>query len=112
MRFLAIFAVLLVSSYAEGQSTPPGERLVDFESRDVGHTESLLKFAVQQHLSIAIEYVDSESMNRRIEVSLRNQTIAHALDSILSNGQGYKWALTNGMIEIKNSHASSVPKAN
>jgi hypothetical protein len=69
MKFLVTFAILLASSYTEGQSTPAGERLVDFESRNAGLTETLLEFAVQRHLPIAIEYIDSESMNRPIKVS-------------------------------------------
>jgi len=46
-------------------------------------------------------------MDRRpVNVSLRNKTIRQALDSILLNGNGYRWKLRNGIIEITNMNAS------
>jgi hypothetical protein len=71
--------VLLFSPHIYGQSPHPEDRAHDFESKGVGLTETLLKFSDQQHLPIAIEYVDSDSMNRPIDISLRNETIAQAL---------------------------------
>jgi hypothetical protein len=93
--------VLLSSPQVRAQSIHAEDRASDFDSKGVGLTETLLKFADQQHLSVAIEYVDRDSMNRAIDVILRNETIAQALDSILSHGQGYAWTLRNGIIEIK-----------
>jgi hypothetical protein len=107
MKTLAITCiVLLFSPHIYGQSTHSEDRIHNFESKGVGLTETLLKFADQQHLPIAIEYVDSDSMIRPIDISLRNETIAQALDSILSHGQGCAWTLRNGIIEIKNKHSS------
>lgn len=107
MKVLQItLIVLLFSLHAYGQSPHPEDRAHDFESKGVGLTETLLKFSVQQHLPIAIEYIDSDSMNRPIDVSVKNETIPQALASILSHGQGYTWKLQNGLIEIKNKHAS------
>src|SRR5437870_5575566 len=57
-------------------------------------------------LPFAIEYVDRASMDRPMNVSLRNKTIRQALDSILLNGNGYRWKLRNGIIEITNKHGS------
>jgi hypothetical protein len=98
--------VLLFTLDAYPQSPHPEDRAHDFESKGVGLTETLLKFSVQQHLPIAIEYIDSDSMNRPIDVSVIYKTIPQALASILSHGQGYTWKLQNGLIEIKNKHAS------
>jgi len=39
----------------------------------VGLTETLLKFSHQQHLRIAIEYIDRASMDQPIDVDLRNK---------------------------------------
>jgi hypothetical protein len=103
--FAIIIVVMMFSTHAYGQSVHE-DQLVDFNSKSVGLTETLLRFADQQHLPIAIEYVDSDSINRPIEVSLKNETIARALDSILPRGQGYAWTLQNGIIEIKNKHSS------
>jgi hypothetical protein len=112
MKALAITCVvLLFSPHVYGQSTHPKDRAHDFESKGVGLTETLLRFSDQQHLPIAIEYVDSDSMSRPIDVSVRNKTIAQALDSILSHGQGYAWTLQNGIIEIKNKHSSKRAEA-
>jgi hypothetical protein len=103
--------VLLSSPQVRAQSIHAEDRASDFDSNGVGLTETLLKFAEQQHLSVAIEYVDRDSMNRAIDVILRNETIAQALDSILSHGQGYAWTLGNGIIEIKNRNASKRAEA-
>jgi hypothetical protein len=42
----------------------------DFNSKGVGLAETILKFSHQQHLRIAIEYVDRASMEKPIEVRL------------------------------------------
>ena len=104
--FAITIVVMMFSTHAYGQSVHGEDHLADFNSKGVGLTETLLKFADQQHLPIAIEYVDSDSINRPIDVNLRNQTIAQALDSILSHGHGYAWTLQNGIIKIKNKHSS------
>src|ERR1700730_502751 len=104
--FAIICLVLLSSPQVRAQSIHAEDRASDFELKGVGLTETLLKFADQQHLPIAVEYLDSDSINRPIDVNLRNQTIAQALDSILSHGHGYAWTLQNGIIKIKNKHSS------
>lgn len=97
---------LLFSPYVYGQDNLLERRASAFDSRGVGLTETLLKFSHQEHLPIAIEYVDRTSMDRPIDVSLRNKTIRQALDSILQNGKGYGWRQRNGFIEITNRHTS------
>jgi hypothetical protein len=97
---------LLFSPFVYGQGDSLDRRASDFNSKGVGLTETLLKFAHEQHLPIAIEYVDRASMDRPMDVSLRNKTIRQALDSILLNGHGYGWKLGNGIIEITNEHGS------
>jgi hypothetical protein len=104
--FAIIIVVMMFSTHAYGQSVHSEDQIADFNSKGVGLTETLLKFADQQHLPVAVEYVDSDSMNLPIDVNLRKQTIARALNSILSHGQGYTWTLQNGIIEIKNRHSS------
>jgi hypothetical protein len=88
-----------------GQDNPLGRRASDFNSKGVGLTETLLKFAHEEHLPVAVEYVDRASMEQPIDVSLRNKTIRRALNSILLNGNGYRWRLRKGIIEITNRHA-------
>jgi hypothetical protein len=78
----------------------------DFDSKGIGLTEALLKFSHQQHLRIAVEYVDRESMDQPIIVNLQNRTVRQGLDIILSNGHGYTWRLLNGIVEITNSQGS------
>lgn len=94
--FLTFFS--LPHSYA--QSILKETHASDFDSRGAALTETLLKFANQQHLPIAIEYVDEDSISRAIDVSLKNATVAESLDSILPHGQGYTWTRQNGFIEI------------
>ncbi len=89
-----------------GQENPLGRRASDFNSKGVGLTETLLKFSHEEHLPIAIEYVDRASMDQPIDFSLTNKTIRRALDTILHNGHGYRWRLRNGIIEVSNNRAS------
>jgi hypothetical protein len=112
MKALVIHCVILLfAPHVYGQSTRVQDRASDFESKGVGLTETLLKFSYQEHLPIAIEYVDRDSMNLPVDIRVRNETIAQALDSILSHGHGYAWTLRNGMIEIKNRHTSQRAEA-
>jgi hypothetical protein len=97
---------LLFAPYVYGQDDPLERRVSDFDSKGVGLTETLLKFSHQQHLPIAVEYLDRASMDQPVEICLRNVTIGRALDSILHNGNGYRWRLRNGIIEVSNRHAS------
>ena len=97
---------LLLAPCVYGQDTPLERPAFDFNSKGVGLTETLLKFSHQQHLRIAIEYVDRASIDKPVEVRLENKTVRQALDSILHNGRGYSWRLRNGIIEITNTRAS------
>ena len=106
LKRVIVCGFLLFSPCVYGQDNPLERRVSDFDSKGVGLTETLLKFSHQEHLPIAIEYVDRASMDQPIDVSLRNKTIRRALDSILLHGKGYGWRLRNGIIEITNTHAS------
>jgi hypothetical protein len=97
---------LLVSPSVYAQSGSLDRPASEFISKGAGLTETLLKFSHQQHLPIAIEYVDQASMDQPIDVSLENKTVRQALDSILHDGHGYSWRLQNGIVEITNSRAS------
>lgn len=97
---------LLLAPCVYGRDTPLERPASDFNSKGVGLTETLLKFSHQQHLRVAVEYVDRASMEMPIEVHLENKTVRQALDFILHNGRGYSWRLRNGIIEITNSRAS------
>lgn len=98
---------LLFASCVYGQDSPLERPAPDFGSKGLGLTETLLKFSHQQHLKIAVEYVDRASIDKPIDVSLQNNTLRQALDSILRNGNGYSWRLQNGIFEITNSRAST-----
>jgi hypothetical protein len=103
-RAIAWFFLLVAPSvYAQSDSL---ERPVaNFTSRGVGLTETILKFAQEELLPVAIEYVDRTSMDQPISVS-QSKTVRQALDSILRNGLGYSWRLRNGVVEITNRRAS------
>jgi hypothetical protein len=97
---------LLLAPCVYGQDTRLERPASDFNSKGVGLTETLLKFSHQQHLRIAIEYVDRVSMDKPLEVRLENKKVRQALDSILHNECGYSWRLRNGILEITNTRAS------
>lgn len=97
---------LLFALCLYGQDNPLERPASDFNSKGVALTETLLKFAHQQHLRIAVEYVDRASMEQPIDVSLQDKTVRQAFDSILRKGHGYSWRLRNGVVEITNKRAS------
>ena len=98
---------LLLAPCVYGQDKPLQRSASDFKLKGASLTETVLRFSHQQHLRIAIEYVDRASMNEPIEVDLQNKTVGQALDSILREGHGYSWQLRNGIIEIRNRRASN-----
>ena len=97
---------LLLSPCVYAQSGPLERPASDFTSKGVGLTETLLKFAQEEHLPVAIEYLDRASIDQPIYVSLQNKTVRQVLDSILRKGHGYSWRLRNGILEITNRRAS------
>src|SRR5215469_18205787 len=64
---------LLFAPCIYGQTNTLERPASDFNSKGVGLTETLLKFSHQQHLRIAVEYVDRASMDQPIDVDLRNK---------------------------------------
>jgi hypothetical protein len=103
-----IFCGLLTfASCVNGQGRDFLNRTVSaFESKDVGLTETLLKFSDQEQLLLAVEYVDRASLEQPINVSLRGKSIRQSLDLILMHGDGYQWNLHDRIIAITNKHAS------
>jgi hypothetical protein len=97
---------LLIAPCLYGQDNSLERPASDFDSMGVGLTETLLKFSHQQHLRIAVEYVDRASMDQPIIVNLQNKTVRQGFDTILGNGHGYSWRLRNGIVEITNRHGS------
>jgi hypothetical protein len=100
------FVFLLIAPCLYGQDNSLKRPASDFDSKGVGLTETLLKFSHQQHLRIAIEYIDRSSMEQPIIVNLQNKTVRQGLDTILGNGHGYSWRLRNGIVEIRNRRSS------
>jgi hypothetical protein len=70
---------LLFSPCAYGQGDSLERRASDFNSKGVGLTETLLKFSHEEHLPIAIEYIDRASMERPIDVSLETKRFGRHL---------------------------------
>ena len=97
---------LLLSPCVYAQSDSLERPAADFTPNSVGLTETILKFAHEEHLPEAIEYVDRASIDQPIAVSLQSKTVRQTLDTILRNGRGYSWRLRNGIIEITNRRAS------
>lgn len=106
IRWGTACTALLISACAYGQSNPVERRAVDFVSNGVCLTETLLAFSHREHIPIAVEYVDRASMEQPIDVKLENTTIRGALNSILNQGNGYRWRMRNGIIEITNLRGS------
>jgi len=98
--------LLLFAPCLYGQDNSLERPASDFDSKGVGLTETFLKFSHQQHLRIAVEYVDRASMDQPIIVNLQNKTVRQGLDTILRNGHGYSWRLRSGIVEITNRRGS------
>jgi hypothetical protein len=97
---------LLFAPLLHAQENSVDRRASDFGSSGIGLTETLLKFAHQQNVRIAVEYVDRNALDQPIAVNLQDKTVRQGLDSILRNGRGYSWRTRNGVIEIRNQHVS------
>jgi len=107
MPIRAILCVfLLFAPLLHAQENYLERPVSDFRSSGAGLTETLLTFAHQQNLRIAIEYVDRDSMRKPIAVNLQNNTVGEGLKAILRNGHGYSWRKRNGLIEIRNERGS------
>jgi hypothetical protein len=107
MTIRAIVCVLLLfAPLLHAQDSALERTASDFRSSGIGLTEMLLKFAHQQNVRVAVEYVDRDSLNQPIAVSLHNKTVRQGLNAILRNGRGYSWRIRNGIIEIRNEHGS------
>jgi hypothetical protein len=100
------FVFLLIAPCLYAQDNSLERPASDFDSKGLGLTETLLKFSQQQHLRIAVEYIDRSSMDQPIVVNLQKKTVRQGLDIILSNGHGYSWRLRNGIVEITNRRSS------
>jgi hypothetical protein len=110
----ALAAACLILSLlpsVSAQNISADNRVSSFDSNSAALTETLLKFADQQHLRIAIEYVDQDSMTRSINISLKHATIAESLDSILSRAQGYRWTRQKNLVTITNEHSTKRAEA-
>lgn len=94
--------LLLLAASLHGQDKTLESRVLDFDSKNVGLTETLIKFSHQQHVPIAIEYLDRFSMDQPIEVNIRNKTVREALNAILKNGRGYRRRWREGIVEVTN----------
>src|SRR6267142_3537125 len=75
--------LLLFAPCLYGQDNSLERPASDFDSKGVGLTETFLKFSHQQHLRIAVEYVDRASIKQPITVNLQNKTVRQGLDTIL-----------------------------
>jgi hypothetical protein len=106
MASRVVCGVLLFASLLHAQHSPLKGPAANFNSSGAGLTETLLKFAHDQNLRIAIEYVDRDSLDRPIAVNLQKTTIQQGLGVIVRNGNGYKWQIRNGIVEIRNKRCS------
>jgi hypothetical protein len=101
-----VCAFLLVAPVLHAQDNSLDRTASDFRSSDIGLTETLLNFAHQQSVRIAVEYVDRNSLDQPIAVTIQNKTVRQGFNAILSKGRGYSWKMRNGVIEIRNEHGS------
>jgi hypothetical protein len=107
MTIRAIVCVfLLFAPLLHAQDSALERTASDFRSSGIGMTEMLLRFAHQQNVRVAVEYVDRDSLNQPIAVSLHNKTVRQGINAILRNGRAYSWRMRNGIIEIRNEHGS------
>jgi hypothetical protein len=108
--FMAIRVVvcvfLLFAPMLQAQDDSLERPASGFRSSGIGLTETLLNFAHQQNVRVAVEYVDRSSLDEPIAVSIQNKTVRQGLNAILRNGRGYSYRMRNGVIEIRNERGS------
>jgi hypothetical protein len=95
--FMAIRVVvcvfLLFAPVLQAQDDSLERPASGFRSSGMGLTETLLNFAHQQNVRVAVEYVDRSSLDEPIAVSIQNKTVRQGLNAILRNGRGYSYRM-------------------
>ncbi|HEY6273051.1 MAG TPA: hypothetical protein VIX19_13810 [Terriglobales bacterium] len=72
-------------------------RLVpSFDVNGGGLVEALLRLGEQERVPMGIEYVDADALEKPVKISLRQVTVAQALDALLPQESGYSWRLQDG----------------
>ncbi len=107
ITLLALSGRLVVGRWApiSPQSLSGGNsdtRVGSVELHAANRLDALVQIGEITGIPLAIEYVDDSLLDRSIDVSVRNQTVANVLKNILSDGSGYSWSDEGGVIFISN----------
>jgi len=106
---LLVFMLLLFTGGSVSVATNNGRdelhekltaRVKDFNSNNSPLIPTLLRVASDYDLPMGIEKVVSEALDKPIDVSLRQVTVAQLLDVCVHKLPGYSWASQDGVILV------------
>jgi hypothetical protein len=86
-------------------------RVETFDNQEKTLIETLLKVADEFHLPMGIEKVENVTINRPIQVRLKNVTVAQILDACIRQATNYSWAIRDDVILIS-SHSLEARASN
>jgi hypothetical protein len=85
--------------------------LLSFEASQPSAVDALLQLGRQQHLPVAIEYVDTDLLRRPVILSLRRTTIGGAMRAILGPEKGYRLRCREGVVVITRADTPSIAES-
>jgi hypothetical protein len=115
MRKIPVISTLLFSiifaafNFILGQSSSQEAALISkklavrvetFDNQEKPLIETLLKIADEFHLPMGIEKVENVTINRPIQVRLKNVTVKQILDACVGQAADYSWVIKDGVILI------------
>jgi hypothetical protein len=105
MRAIATLVVLACTTLSLlGQSTSaatfnPSRPVQFFAVKQRNLIDALLSFGQQEHVPIAIEYIDKPAFRRLLTFEFRNRPASDVLDTI-TQAVGYQWHLSRHVVSV------------
>jgi hypothetical protein len=77
----------------------PGRSVPFFAVKQRNLIDVLLSFGQQEHIPVAIEYIDKAAFQRRITIEFRQRRVKEILDAI-THPVGYRWSINGGVVTV------------
>src|SRR5690242_6354239 len=93
--------------YGQSRSTATlslSRRVPFFEVKQQNLIDALLSFGAQEHVPIAIDYIDKAAFQERLNLQFRERTLRQTLDGLTDRG-GYRWFMAGSVISVTHAGA-------
>jgi hypothetical protein len=105
MRTIAIALVLFCTSgllFGQSRSVPNislSRRVPFFGIKERNFVDALLSFGAQEHIPIAIEYIDKAAFQQHINCEFRKRKVGDILNA-LTHPLGYRWSMMGPVVSV------------